>query len=131
MCSAKLVERLPEGQKIQPGAETALRYDKQAARMLREAGAEMISFEENIARLFQSVIIRKVDVIKISGNRCTLSVEFEVGRLYGVLFHVSYSSDRQWHDLSDVSPSVQISTEMADRTCSAYKCTLLCDSKLL
>ena len=57
MCSAKLVERLPEGQKIQPGAETALRYDKQAARMLREAGAEMISFEENIARLFQSVII--------------------------------------------------------------------------
>lgn len=67
----KLVERLPEGQKIQPGAETALRYDKQAARMLREAGAEMISFEEDIARLFQSVIIRKVDVIKISGNRCT------------------------------------------------------------
>ena len=111
MCSAKLVERLPEGQKIQPGAETALRYDKQAARMLREAGAEMIPFEEDIARLFQSVIIRKVDVIKISGNRCTLSVEFEVGGLYSVLFHVSYSSDRQWHDLSDVSPSVQISTE--------------------
>ncbi len=111
MCSAKLVERLPECQKIQSGAETALRYDKQAARMNREAGAEMISFEEDIARLFQSVIIRKVDVIKISGNRCTLSVEFEVGRLYGVLFHVSYSSDRQWHDLNDVSLSVQISTE--------------------
>ena len=76
--------------------------------MLREAGAEMISFEEDIARLFQSVIIRKVDVIKISGNRCTLSVEFEVGRLYSGLFHVSYSSDRQCHDLNDVRPRAQI-----------------------
>ena len=107
----KLVESLPEGQKIQPGTESALCDHKQTTRMNGEACAELISVEENIAGFFQSVIIRKIDVIKISGNRCTLSVEFEVGGLYSVLFHVSYSSDRQWHDLSDVSPSVQISTE--------------------
>ena len=107
----KLVKRLPEGQKIEPGTESAFRYNKLAPRMLREAGAELVSVEENIASLFESVIIRKIDVIKISGNRCTLSVEFEVGGLYSVLFHVSYSSDRQWHDLNDVSPSVQISAE--------------------
>ena len=107
----KLVKRLPKGQKIEPGAESAFRDHKQAPRMLREAGAELVSVEENIASFFESVIIRKIDVIKISGNRCTLSVEFEVGGLYSVLFHVSYSSDRQWHDLNDVSPSVQISAE--------------------
>ena len=108
----KLVKRLPEGQKIEPGAESAFRDHKQAPRMLREAGAELVSVEENIASFFESVIIRKIDVIKISGNRCTLSVEFEVGGLYSVLFHVSYSSDRQWCDLNDVSPSVQISSEI-------------------
>lgn len=107
----KLVESLPEGQKIQAGTESALCDDKQTARMGGKACAELISVEENIAGFFQSVIIRKIDVIKISGNRCTLSVEFEVGGLYSVLFHVSYSSDRQWHDLNDVSPSVQISAE--------------------
>ena len=80
--------------------------------MRREAGAELVSVEENIASFFESVIIRKIDVIKISGNRCTLSVEFEVGGLYSVLFHVSYSSDRQCHDLSDVCQAAQISVQI-------------------
>lgn len=80
--------------------------------MTRKTAAEMISFEENITGFFKSVIIRKIDVTKISGNRCTLSVKFEVGGLYSVLFHVSYSSDRQWHDLNDVCPLVQISAEI-------------------
>ena len=79
--------------------------------MRRESLGEMIPAEKDVTCLFQPVIIRKIDIVKISGNRCTLSVEFEVGGLYSVLFHVSYSSDRQWHDLNDVSPSVQISAE--------------------
>ena len=73
---------------------------------------EMIAAEKDITRLFQPVIVRKIDIVKISGNRCTLSVEFEVGRLYGVLFHVSYSSDRLCRDLNDVRLSVQISAEI-------------------
>jgi hypothetical protein len=55
---------------------------------------ELVSAEENVARLFQTVVIGKVDIVKISGNRCTLSVEFQVGGLYGVLFHVSYSNHK-------------------------------------
>jgi hypothetical protein len=58
----------------------------------REACIEAVAAEENVARLFQTIVIGKVHVIEISGNRCTLSVEFQVGRLYGVLFHVSYSN---------------------------------------
>ena len=112
MGSVKPIKRLPEGQKIEAGTESAFRHHEQAARMRGESGAELVSVEKNITCLFKSVIIRKIDVIKISGNRCTLSVEFEVGGLYSVLFHVSYSSDRQWHDLNDVSPSVQISSEI-------------------
>ena len=80
--------------------------------MMRKTGIQLVSVEENITCLLQSVIIREVDIIKISGNRCTLSVEFEVGRLYGVLFHVSYSSDRLCRDLNDVRLSVQISAEI-------------------
>ncbi|ASV56309.1 NADH-ubiquinone oxidoreductase subunit 9 [Lelliottia jeotgali] len=80
--------------------------------MHREAGTELVTVEENITGFFQSVIIREVDIVEISGNRCTLSIELKVGGLYGVLFHVSYSSDRQWHDLNDVRPMVQISTEI-------------------
>ena len=79
--------------------------------MRRESLCEMVTAEKDVTCLFQPVIIRKIDIVKISGNRCTLSVEFEVGGLYSVLFHVSYSSDRQWHDLNDVSTSVQISAE--------------------
>ena len=41
--------------------------------------------------------VGKIDIVKISGNRCTLSIKFEVGRLYGVVFHVSYSSYRRWY----------------------------------
>lgn len=65
--------------------------------------------EKNITRLFKSVIVGKIDIVKISGNRCTLSIKFEVGRLYGVVFHVSYSSYRRWLDLSDVCQAAQIS----------------------
>jgi hypothetical protein len=108
----KLVERLPEGKKVEPGAKTALRHHHQAAVMVSKTRAELVSIKENITGFFLSVIIREVDVVEISGNRCTLSVEFEVGGLYSGLFHVSYSSDRQWHDLSDVCPLVQISTEI-------------------
>ena len=79
--------------------------------MRGESLGEMIPAEKDVTCLFQPVIIRKIDIVKISGNRCTLSVEFEVGGLYSILLHVSYSSDRQWHDLNDVSPSVQISAE--------------------
>ena len=50
----------------------------------RKAGAsKLVTSEENVARLLQSVIVGEIDIVKISGNRCTLSVEFEVGRLYG------------------------------------------------
>ncbi|EHM44870.1 hypothetical protein HMPREF0880_04557 [Yokenella regensburgei ATCC 43003] len=79
--------------------------------MLGKAFSNFITTEENIARLFKSVIIREVDVIKISGNRCTLSVELEVGRLYGVMFHVSYSYDGEYDDLNDMGEPEQISTE--------------------
>ncbi|MNN85624.1 hypothetical protein D3C81_2029380 [compost metagenome] len=71
---------------------------------------EMIAAEKDITRLFQPVIVRKIDIVKISGNRCTLSVEFEVGRLYRVLFHVSYSSGLLCLDLNDECLSAQIST---------------------
>ncbi|MPN28705.1 hypothetical protein SDC9_176150 [bioreactor metagenome] len=77
--------------------------------MFHKAFSDPVASEEDIARLFQTVVVGKVDVVKISGYRCTLSVEFKVGRLYSVLFHVSYSSDRQCHDLSDVCQAAQIS----------------------
>ncbi|GEC66353.1 hypothetical protein RTE01_09880 [Raoultella terrigena] len=57
-----------------------------------KAFTEAVAAEKNVAGLFQTVVIGKVHVAEISGNRCTLSVEFQVGRLYGVLFHVSYSN---------------------------------------
>ncbi len=44
-----------------------------------------------------------MNIIK-SRNRCALSVKFECGGLYGVLFHVSYSSDGRYRDLNDVLP---------------------------
>ena len=77
--------------------------------MRRESLGEMIPAEKDVTCLFQPVIIRKIDIVKISGNRCTLSIKFEVGRLYGVVFHVSYSSYRRWLDLSDVCKAAQIS----------------------
>jgi len=77
-----------------------------------KAHVKVVSIQKNITGLFQPVIIREIDIVEISGNRCTLSVELKVSGLYDVLFHVSYSSDRQWHDLNDVSPLVQISTEI-------------------
>ena len=69
-----------------------------------------IAAKKNVACLFESIVIRKIDIIKISGNRCTLSVEFKVCRLYSVLFHVSYSSGRLCPDLSDECLAAQIST---------------------
>ena len=78
--------------------------------MRRESLGEMIPAEKDVTCLFQPVIIRKIDIVKISGNRCTLSVEFEVGRLYRVLFHVSYSSGLLCLDLNDECLSAQIST---------------------
>lgn len=68
-----------------------------------------IAAKKNVACLFESIFIRKIDIIKISGNRCTLSVKFECGGLYGVLFHVSYSSDGRYRDLNDVCLTAQIS----------------------
>ncbi|SQC40450.1 Uncharacterised protein [Klebsiella pneumoniae] len=59
-----------------------------------EALRQAISAEKNVASLFQTVVIGKVNIVEISGNRCTLSVEFQVGGLYGVLFHVSYSNHK-------------------------------------
>ncbi|SUH36031.1 Uncharacterised protein [Salmonella enterica subsp. enterica] len=38
-----------------------------------------IAAKKNVACLFESIVIRKIDIIKISGNRCTLSVKFECG----------------------------------------------------
>ena len=69
---------------------------------------KIVSINENIARLLQTVIVGKIDIIKISGNRCTLSVKFEVGRLYGGLFHVSYSLCKACGDLSDTRQMAQI-----------------------
>ncbi len=77
--------------------------------MRRESLGEMIPAEKDVTCLFQPVIIRKIDIVKISGNRCTLSVEFKVCRLYSVLFHVSYSSGRLCPDLSDECLAAQIS----------------------
>ncbi|AXM03496.1 hypothetical protein DKG79_11680 [Escherichia fergusonii] len=65
--------------------------------------------KKDIACLFQSIVIGKVNVVKISGNRCTLSIKFKIGRLYGVVFHVSYSSGGQSDDLNDVCQAAQIS----------------------
>ncbi|STQ60856.1 Uncharacterised protein [Pseudescherichia vulneris] len=112
VCEQKCIKRLPQRKKVQPGAEAALGNDKQRAWMQRKTGAKLVTVEENVARLLKSIIIREIDVVEISGNRCTLSVEFEVGRLYSGLFHVSYSRGRQWHDLNDVGPLAQISPEI-------------------
>ena len=68
-----------------------------------------IAAKKNVACLFESIVIRKIDIIKISGNRCTLSVKFECGGLYGVLFHGSYSSDGVYRDLNEVCLMAQIS----------------------
>ena len=78
--------------------------------MHRESLGEMVTAEKDVTCLFQPVVIRKLDIVKISGNRCTLSDEFKVGRLYCVLFHVSYSSGRLCPDLSDECLAAQIST---------------------
>ena len=108
MREAEGIKRLPERQEIEPGTKTAFRDDKQRAGVADETFWNTVAAEENIAGFFQPVVIREIDVIKISGNRCTLSVEFEVGRLYSGLFHVSYSSDRQCHDLNDADRQAQI-----------------------
>ena len=92
--AVKNVKRLPQREEIQAGTEPAFGNHKERTCMLREAFLELVSVEENVARLFQTVVIGKVDIVKISGNRCTLSVEFQVGGLYGVLFHVSYSNHK-------------------------------------
>ena len=90
----KNVKRLPQGEEIEPGTEAALRDDHQRARVAGETLRQAISTEKNVASLFQTVVIGKVNIVEISGNRCTLSVEFQVGGLYGVLFHVSYSNHK-------------------------------------
>ncbi len=68
------VERLPQHEKIKPGAEAALRRDKEIARMTREAIGQIVAAEKHVARLFQTVVIGKIDVVKGSGNRCTLFI---------------------------------------------------------
>lgn len=90
----KNVKRLPQREEIEAGTEPAFRNHKKRTGMPWKAFIEPIAAEEDVARLFQTVVIGKVHIVKISGNRCTLSVEFQVGRLYGVLFHVSYSNHK-------------------------------------
>lgn len=87
------VKRLPQREEIEAGTEPAFGNHKNG-RGCPKAFIEPIAAEEDVARLFQTVVIGKVHIIKISGNRCTLSVEFRAGRLYGVLFHVSYSNHK-------------------------------------
>ena len=108
MGGAKRVKSLPERKKIQPGAKAGFRYGEQRLRVVCEARRQLISGQKDVTRFFQTVVIGKVNVIKISGNRCTLIIEVEGSGFDGGMFHVSYSSDRQWHDLSDVSPAAQI-----------------------
>ncbi len=105
----KCVERLPERQKIEAGTETAFCHHKERARVVGEAFIQLVPAEKDVASLFQTVVIREVDIIEISGNRCTLTVKFEVGRLYGVMFHVSYSCGKESEDLNDAGPMAQIS----------------------
>gem|GEM_PF-6373809 len=108
MRGAKRRKRLPERQKVKPGAEAAFGDDKMWTRVLVKAVGKLISAKKNVPSFFQSVIIRKVDVVKISGNRCTLIVKFEVGGAYGDLFHVSYSHSKASDDLNDVCEAAQI-----------------------
>ena len=75
----------PQREEIQAGTEPAFGNHKERTCMLREAFPSWF-VEENVARLFQTVVIGKVDIVKISETGCTLSVEFQVGGLYGVLF---------------------------------------------
>ena len=109
MLAAKGIERLPQRQEIEAGTKTTFCHYKQRAGMDWEAFLELITAEKDVARLFQTVVIGEVDIIKISGNRCTLTVKFEVGRLYGVMFHVSYSYGKESEDLNDAGSMAQIS----------------------
>lgn len=62
----------------------------------------MIVVKKNVVCFFEFIVIRKIDIIKILGNRCIFSVKFECGGLYGVLFYVSYLFDEWYCDFNDV-----------------------------
>ena len=109
MLTAECIEGLPQRQEIEAGAKAAFRYHEKRMRMLRETYLYLVTAEENVAGLFQTVVVGEIDVVKISGNRCTLTVKFEVGGLYGVMFHVSYSRGKESADLNDACPQAQIS----------------------
>ncbi len=108
---AKRRERLPERQEIQPGAKSAFGDNKAVTRVCHKAFRELITVQKDIAGLFQTVIIGKINVIKISGNRCTLIIKRQAGGLYGDRFHVNGSNDRQSHDLSEPGQTSQISCQ--------------------
>ena len=109
MLTAECVKSLPQRQEIEAGAKAAFCDHEKWMWVQREAYLYLVTTEKNVAGLFQTVIVGEIDVVKISGNRCTLTVKFEVGGLYGVLFHVSYSHGKESADLNDERPQAQIS----------------------
>ena len=71
---AERIEGVPQRQKVQSGAKTGLGDDAQLAGVIGKTRRKMIAIEKNMTRFQQAVLIGKIDVIKMSGNRCTLFV---------------------------------------------------------
>lgn len=98
----KNVKCLLEGEEIEFGVEVVFCDDYQWVRVVGEVFWQVIFVEKNVVSFFQIVVIGKVNIVEILGNRCIFSVEFQVGGLYGVLFYVSYLNYKVQYDFNDV-----------------------------
>ena len=79
MLTAECVKSLPQRQEIETGAKAAFCDHEKWMWVQGEAYLYLVTPEKNVAGLLQTVIVGEIDVVKISGNRCTLTVKFEVG----------------------------------------------------
>lgn len=98
MVALKGIKGLPQRQKIKACAETAFGNNQQIARMLMKPLREIIATQKDIPRLFQTVVIGKIDVVKRSGNRCTLFVPAQLGVFNLGQFHSKGSFFRECQD---------------------------------
>jgi hypothetical protein len=102
------IKGLPEREKVQACAKPAFGNNEQIARVLMKALWEIIATQKDITCLFQTVVIGKIDVVKRSGNRCTLFVPAQSGVFNLGCFHSKGSFFRECQDLIGRSDMTQI-----------------------
>ncbi len=73
-----------------------------------EIVGEIIATQKHVARLFQTIIVGKVDVAEGSGNRCTLFIPAQLGMFNRRQFHSKGSFFREWQEFIGRGKMTQI-----------------------